>query len=319
MSYIRCTSNPESLYIYSDVGGFISFTWKDDSGIHQEAECSPEDWQDFWSKLKNDEDLFDCLDDDEEIRAGTLAVRKTWYDRTNHVKLKTGNVDFQDGRNIDHLVELIVGGKSIFMYLTTWRYLAENSLSEFRWSSASRGEKLSSAERIPVSAEASLKDVDYLILTYENDTTKEIHEDELDKIMKSMHEFIEKISAVRLAAINDDFPDFKFDDDQYEKASEIMKKVIDLHEQGKIDTALDSIYDAVDDAFKAGKFSLVDHMLIVMNHYNSKRIIDLDLALITTTSWAKSKLRYRRSFVRLVKKYWKDQNYPDYDRVFLNL
>ena len=51
MAYIRCLSNPESLYVFGSTSGYIEWYWIDHQGNSREVLSSPEDTIEFFKRL----------------------------------------------------------------------------------------------------------------------------------------------------------------------------------------------------------------------------------------------------------------------------
>jgi hypothetical protein len=78
----------------------------------------------------------------------------------------------------------------------------------------------------------------------------------------------------------------------------MLDGVIRLAQKGRLDTALDLIYDKIDDLFLAGQFEEVDSLLGKIDIRGSS--VDILLGFLTATLPAKSRLPSRAPFFHKV-------------------
>jgi hypothetical protein len=152
MSYIRCHSNPEGMYIYGNADGMIEI-------------YSGRGWH-----LSN-------IGPDQEEDRGMYVPGKTFYEmckKANHpsiydeespyeidgfrveevlIYLKTGKRVPNRGEKISknffskraaetiYAIKLSYKHKYVFMYLVTWEYIRRNALASERWSKSTKSKK----------------------------------------------------------------------------------------------------------------------------------------------------------------------------------
>lgn len=82
------------------------------------------------------------------------------------------------------------------------------------------------------------------------------------------------------------------------KPSEFISHLYKLDDDDDIDNMLDFVYEFMDDNFTAGNFELCNQILEQVDV--KKLSIHAHLALLTTSSWAKSKLPYRETLYQSI-------------------
>ena len=152
MSYIRCGSNPERLYVYTD-GAKVDFTWVDFKGRAQRAQCSDSQWRGLVRAYKQNPHAT-------SLKFGPLLVEEV------RVSPKTGRVVKTDFSSIKSILRQVKSGtlaenkrrltfesgQHLDMWYTTYRYMLQNAVNNHAFSArkavASRQENKPKAEII---------------------------------------------------------------------------------------------------------------------------------------------------------------------------
>lgn len=74
MSYIRCLSNPESLYVFGSVGDHHDFSWTDREGHPQQLFIPSDDFDEFFTRFRKWEDEHDIWDEVFEYKGISLRT-----------------------------------------------------------------------------------------------------------------------------------------------------------------------------------------------------------------------------------------------------
>ena len=148
MSYIRCTSNPEGLYSWSDIDGNVYFSI--DEKI---LDIRHELFDSFFKQFLENKYLASCLpcayDNDEEQplrmeRNGQyISVRECWVDEDTNQRITQDTIrEYEEewaNRNYEgsirrygSRVELNINGNPIYLYDVTWEYLVNNIVDSLR-------------------------------------------------------------------------------------------------------------------------------------------------------------------------------------------
>lgn len=156
MSYIRCLSNPERLYIWGDVDGHVHVTWIDSQDAHQHARVKQSHWDGLFRKLLKDE-FRDPRWSEQPISHGDLTVQEvtfSWHrhkpvgPRVSQRMLKASmqaSCDLYDKKitkeeceridrenDTDFLIEMNVAGKKCYMWAVTWEYIKDSAIAHLR-------------------------------------------------------------------------------------------------------------------------------------------------------------------------------------------
>lgn len=140
MSYIRCTSNPEGLYSWSDIDGNVYFSI-DDKLIDIKTPL----FNNFFKQFLKDKYLIDCLplcdkDDLEEVPIRMeqdgqyITVCECWVDVDTNKKITQEIIQqYQEEwaknnyegsiHRYGSRVELNINGSPIYLYDVTWHYM----------------------------------------------------------------------------------------------------------------------------------------------------------------------------------------------------
>ena len=133
MSYIRCLSNPEGLYIYGDGSGIL---------IHYDGGSMYVPEKDF-HKVGLEYVRYHWAE--HGMRSGDLVVREVEvirgtdmvYFEPRHKKLGIAEVwghrKYLDGPRTDHKVLFSYKGKSFIMWRVTWDYIAQSIKNYVEW------------------------------------------------------------------------------------------------------------------------------------------------------------------------------------------
>ncbi len=154
MSYIRSTSNPESLYVFGSISDLIEFYWniQDKQLI---AYASYDDWKALAEAFYKDPDL-DLYDG--ALKFGALTVKWVWYDEERDViEADFGDTNYDpkfftnEVRSVHLRICLSFGNKfadgdygayeyrdDLVMWGTTWEYLLSSATSRCKQDSLYR-------------------------------------------------------------------------------------------------------------------------------------------------------------------------------------
>lgn len=127
MSYIRCGSNPEGLYVFESGSG-LEFWWTDEKDQQRKVICKPSTFKQFMKKLfKQDGYLYE-----KPVVHKNISAQEVFVDTTKKKKYKI----FKE----EVYIEQMLGGKikwhiwvclkidkiKILMWPVTWRYFYNN-------------------------------------------------------------------------------------------------------------------------------------------------------------------------------------------------
>lgn len=115
MSYIRCLSNPESLYVWGD-GKKTWFSWWDGDKHHPMIGVLSDEVDEFFLELYRRE-TFDYWDIDEPFSHGNMSVIEC--------RILTGKLDMLGDEEGEFKVKLTLGPNNpdLIMWVVTWEYL----------------------------------------------------------------------------------------------------------------------------------------------------------------------------------------------------
>ncbi len=139
MSYIRCTSNPEDLYVYGSSEG-IEFCWspKDQTQEAFDAASMIAKYEDVWDLIKILHKHYNTFYESHPIQCGDLKIEEVHY--SFEEQREVPNDEWQATMfHIDNplptesQVKLTIGDKFVYMYRVTWRYLYENLLTDWKY------------------------------------------------------------------------------------------------------------------------------------------------------------------------------------------
>ncbi len=140
MSYIRCTSNPEGLYVFGSVSGYMEFYWN----WYDESCSANANYEDIWGLIKllhKDGDAFWL---DHPIKYGDVKIEEVLYSFEEKREVSDEEYDkrvfdFDNPFPTELQVKLTIGDKSIYMYETTWRYLYNGLLADWKYENKQPG------------------------------------------------------------------------------------------------------------------------------------------------------------------------------------
>lgn len=119
MSYIRCTSNPENLYVFENTDKQIEFMWGEYDFNENSIKTNSKNFKDFMRKVKK---VYGY------IRHKNISVREIRFNRTlNKIENKEPN---WEKYYYDLLVCLKINKKKILMFEVTWRYFYNNYVKQ---------------------------------------------------------------------------------------------------------------------------------------------------------------------------------------------
>lgn len=136
MAFIRCTSNPECLYVFDSISGAIEFYWQDSKGRQQSTYCTRKAWYELARKLG---DYYEI--GDEPIKTRELEVRETEFNFRTRRELRREGwstkrfFKYKDNKHTHCQIALTISPNrvwksekpiTIFMYPVTWRYMMGN-------------------------------------------------------------------------------------------------------------------------------------------------------------------------------------------------
>lgn len=144
MAWIRCTSNPEGLYVFESALG-IEFFWDDSCGRQCIAYCTHKSWYGLFRKLEKVDGYPPWEEDEKPTKCGELEVCEITYDFTKHRRVTnlTTKESFELSQKhvIRGQVALTISPNpktkskkpvTIYMYPVTWQWMARNVLSDLK-------------------------------------------------------------------------------------------------------------------------------------------------------------------------------------------
>ena len=138
MSYIRCTSNPEGLYVYGSSFG-IEFYWspKDQTEEAFNAAFMIAKYKDVWDLIKILNKHYDTFYESHPIQCGDLRIEEVHYSfeqkrEVSNEEWKATLLRVDNSFPTESQVKITVDNKYTYMYRVTWRYLYNNLLADWK-------------------------------------------------------------------------------------------------------------------------------------------------------------------------------------------
>lgn len=139
MSYIRCLSNPESLYVVGTVNNLHTFSWTDRNDEMQMVNVPSDCFDEFFTQFRKWEDEHDIWDEVFKCRGIQLRtvifsekLKRILTDEENEKRLMTMSDD-QYGRT-DHLICLTYEYEPpLLMWEVTWDRLRNSAYDHLFW------------------------------------------------------------------------------------------------------------------------------------------------------------------------------------------
>ena len=135
MSFIRCTSNPENLYIWG--GDEVHFSWSDPGEENnQQASCSYDDFYGLARLVIKDGEW--PYIGDEDIVCGDLTLTHVDYCKVRKIEVKEDIFESWEKKekgeaDVHNYICLRIGDKNLYMYLVTWDYLLRSIIDHLKW------------------------------------------------------------------------------------------------------------------------------------------------------------------------------------------
>lgn len=137
MSYIRGTCNPESLYVFGNVGGTHAFSWTDRRGEMQQLHIPSHDFCEFFERFFKWE-LDEHEIEDETFEYKGIRLRTVVYDEdsnhilTNEEARERKNRALDKWGNINHLVCLTYKDfPPLLLWRVTWDCFRNSAYDHF--------------------------------------------------------------------------------------------------------------------------------------------------------------------------------------------
>lgn len=137
MSYIRCLSNPESLYVFGSVGDHHDFSWTDHNDNMQMMSIPSGDFDEFFTKFRKWEreeghDLWDEVFEHKGIQLRTVSFDTKLKKIMTNEEVKQRRMG--DNRRVDHLICLTYkDNPPLLMWEVTWDRLRDGAYDHLFW------------------------------------------------------------------------------------------------------------------------------------------------------------------------------------------
>ncbi len=125
MSYIRCTSNPENLYIFENLDKQIEFMWGEHDFNENNIKIDSKNFKDFMKKVKG---LYGYVDRS-PVKHKNISLQEIRFNRTLG-RIETKEPSFENDYSYDVLICLKINKKKILMFEVTWRYFYDNYIEQ---------------------------------------------------------------------------------------------------------------------------------------------------------------------------------------------
>jgi hypothetical protein len=139
MSYIRCLSNPERLYVIHHIDGYIEIMYNFRESC-QSIRCNLDDWEAMIKYFdKQDIGWASSFEPNEEpLRFGSISIREVRVLSHTNILYEDNPIieDSIEGMiartELEYKIELTVGDKKIYLWAVTWAYLIRNAVHSRR-------------------------------------------------------------------------------------------------------------------------------------------------------------------------------------------
>ena len=134
MSYIRCGSNPEGLYVFESVYDGLEFWWIDEKNKQRKISCKPSVFKQFMKKLSKQHGYVYH----KPLAYKNISIREVIVNVTNKKKYKILKKEMSvkqmlDGKIKWHIwVCLKIGETEILMWTVTWECFYDSYIAQGR-------------------------------------------------------------------------------------------------------------------------------------------------------------------------------------------